>query len=178
MQSQIPLGTCFSAHWMAIHGNNFLSRTQLIYFIMLIIIETFRLKDRRRIHGYENLSVRHKTKVSRLKKALISTVLAGVLFSGYGAIRNFYSAPEQKLEMDAFESITLEVKRFLHGEGLIGLTWILQSFPEQPKYLGGKTIIGHAPSSYPACSVHPSPERMGSPTSLEAWAGRIQLKMR
>ena len=80
----------------------FFRGSQLIYFIMLIIIETFRLKDRRRIHGYENHSVRHKTRLIRLKKVLILTVLAGVLFSGYGAIRNFYSAPEQKVEMDTF----------------------------------------------------------------------------
>jgi hypothetical protein len=119
----------------------FFRGSQLIFFLMLVIIETFRLKEKKRVHGCVDRSAIHEAKPDLIKKVLIISLLAGILFSGYGAIRNYFSAAEHDIDLNPLESILLEAKRFMHGEGLIGLTWILQSFPEQSKHLGGKTFI-------------------------------------
>ena len=113
--------------------------SQLVYFIMLLMIVEIRAKEQRLIRMEGNKHNRNAG-FNNMKRIFYLMFLAVFLFSSYGAIRNFYSFKEWKVPKSAGASIFAEAKRFIRGEGIIGFTWIINSYPDKVDYLGGKTF--------------------------------------
>ena len=70
----------------------------------------------------------------------------------------------------------MEMQRFLRGEGLTGLTWIIKKFPENTDYLKGKTFKDMLLMPIPRAIYTSKPEwygiaditrSMGSPSSTQ-----------
>lgn len=133
-------------------STSFTRGSMLLFFVMLIVLENLRLME------LESLTERKrmmKVFAKQLVRVLAIGCVALVTFTVYGAIRNFYSSATQGGYMSAQESVAFEAQRLFHGEGLIGLTWIMQSFPDTAEYLNGKTIIDMLLLPVPR-SIYPS----------------------
>jgi hypothetical protein len=72
-------------------------------------------------------------------KAILAITLALSLFIAYGALRNYMY--DQSTVQASEGSFKKEVQRFARGEGLMGLTWINESYGKNYDYLYGKTYI-------------------------------------
>jgi len=154
-------------------SSTFLRGSLLLYFFMLLMVEIFRIKES--YHGAES-EVHLKTLSKITVKTFLFVFLALVFFSGYGAVRNYRSSEVQKSNISFNDAVLFEAKRFLHGEGLIGLTWIIQSFPGSAEYLKGKTFVDMLLLPVPR-SLYPSKplwygvaditRAMGSPESTQ-----------
>lgn len=134
-------GIVFPLIGLLFAATTFMRGAQLNYLIMLLILETFRLKEQAFTRQHAPEPAPRQTKTVILKRTVGLSLLAVFLFSGYGAIRNFYSSQEQKADMTTGESMAFEAQRLLHGEGLVGLTWIMKFYPAYCEYLGGKTFV-------------------------------------
>lgn len=109
----------------------------LNYFLSLALVETMRLKDDKRSYA---TGTRHHTGKSR--SGVIRIILWGVgLFVLYGSARNFLTAQQWGQPASLSRGFQIELQRVVAGEGLWGLTSILDYYPRGREFLGGKTIL-------------------------------------
>ena len=109
--------------------------TQLNYFIGLYLVLYLASIERRSIAG-EKLLI-----PIRINLPVTLLGLAGVFaFTAYGALRNY--SHDVAFGIAGSRSVWLaDLARFIRGEGLIGLTWIDQSYDSAANLLMGKTYF-------------------------------------
>lgn len=128
--------------WLFI-ATTFFRGSQIIYFLALFVLEWQRKKKSTTyFKGVRGVIEPVKSGGGR-KNALVLVLLGSVLFLSYGAVRNYYNSESesQNNALSVRESIVLEGIRLIRGEGLIGLTRIINAYPDAVSYLNGKTYL-------------------------------------
>ncbi len=119
----------------------FFRGSQLIYFLALFVLEWQRVMNATNLE-INPVLMEKKSKGKSERNTLFIFILLGItLFLSYGAIRNYYNSNSemQNNQLSVNESILLEGARLIRGEGLIGLTRIINGYPNSADYLLGKT---------------------------------------
>ena len=114
-------------------ATTFYRGTILSYFVSLAIVESFRSRD-----GCPTILRIKKPKNTRL----VILVIALIMFVLYGALRNSYNRTLWTGTVTGFrEGLLEELRRLTVGEGLMGLSSILASYPGTVPLFWGKTIF-------------------------------------
>lgn len=123
-------------------ATTFFRGSQIIYFLSLFILEWQR-KSNAANPDVKALSREKKGRGSKARGAFILLLTGSILFISYGSIRNYYnsSSESQNNPFSVEESILLEGIRLIRGEGLVGLTRIINAYPQSTAYLEGKTYL-------------------------------------
>lgn len=116
--------------WLAC-ATTFFRGTQLLLFLALLMAENERLR---------NAGSASSTRVRKARVAVLAAVaIAG--FASYGTIRNYYSSQEWGERANASDAVEAELRRASSGAGLLGLSAILQHYPERTDYFYGRTFL-------------------------------------
>jgi hypothetical protein len=120
--------------------------TQLNFFIMLYLTMLFSFESYRITSNAIGFNIRKPNLINRTSVKI--GLLAFILFMAYGSARNagntVYSESDQSVVSESSyltDSVLMEIRRFVRGEGLLGFTWIYNSYPDTSDYLIGKTYV-------------------------------------
>jgi hypothetical protein len=117
-------------------GTLFLRGNFLTLLLGLAIIERSRLEDLA-----SEGSVEARAQSRRINRRIIVTCAAGLtLFVGYGTVRNYLTEEAYSGQATLGHAVGNEMSRFVRGEGFVGLTGVVHSYPREVPFLGGRTI--------------------------------------
>lgn len=128
--------------WLFV-ATTFFRGSQIIYFLALFMLEWQRKRDSVNPE-IQILPIEDKTGGgSKVNGTVVLLLIGGLLFVSYGTIRNYYnsSSESQNNPLSIESSFLLEATRLIRGEGLVGLTRIINAYPESVAYLEGKTYF-------------------------------------
>jgi hypothetical protein len=115
-----------------------LSRGSLLTLLLgLAIIEHARLTD---LAGVD-IERASRTTWRANSRILAACALGVLLFVGYGTARNYVTAEAYAGSATVENAATGELARFVRGEGFIGLLAVMDAYPRDVQFMGGRTIL-------------------------------------
>lgn len=135
--------------------------TQIEYFLGLLVIEVFRVKDLT-ISIASNTTIIVSNQNKKSKRRIYVLLSLGVLvFLTYGAIRAYYSSEQWGTQITFEGAVSTQLKGNLSGSSLIGLASILRNYSGDIPLLYGKTIFSMLLLPIPRSIWHSKPSWYG-----------------